>query len=218
MRAVLSAAPLLLLATVVIGYWLQAAGVETPRFAQRVGLGSLLWPIAIPAFGAMIAALIAIKNRNPIGKCWRSESVSKADMRAALGILFGPLLALLLQSYVGLEHFGLATKERMLTGFAIGDFLFFAAIGNYAATLPHRAPGGFRTPWTMRDPKIWARIHRYVGRGLILISLSALASLFLLEPKIAIFAHVGAIIVFKAVLFAYSYVLWRSGERVRQTG
>jgi uncharacterized membrane protein len=131
-------------------------------------------------------------------------------MRSALAILFGPLLAVLLQSYVGFEHFELTTKARMMTGLAVLDFLFFFVMGNYASTLRFGSPGGFRTPWTLKDKHVWKKTHRYLGRGLFAISALAMLLLLFVPPKTAIFAHLGVLIAFKMTAFAYSYSLWRS--------
>lgn len=209
MRLIVYAAALILIATAAFGFWLQSLGVDGARFAQKFGLAPQLWPLAFPSFGAVIAGLIAYKNRAPIKRCWRSQEVRKPDVRAALAILFGPLLALLLQSYAGLAHFELTDKDRMMTGLAIADFVFFAAMGNYASTLRAGAPGGLRTPWTLKSERVWVKTHRYLGRGLLAISAAALFSLTVLQPYAAIMTHLGVLIAFKLTAVAFSYTLWR---------
>lgn len=218
MRLIVYAAALILIATAAFGFWLQSLGVDGAGFTKKLGVTSQLWPLAFPAFGAVIAGLIAYKNRAPIKRYWRAQEVSKPDMRAALAILFGPLLALLLQSYVGLEHFELTTKTRMLTGLAVLDFLFFFAMGNYASTIRFDAPGGLRTPWTLKDERVWKKTHRYLGRGLFAISALAMFSLLFVPAKTAIFAHLGVLVAFKLTAIVYSHSLWRSLQQRHSMG
>lgn len=89
------------------------------------------------------------------------------------------LQALLLVALVaaGLwAHGAMAESGRMFLPLAGGVFL---VAGWIAGSLRWPGPLGVRTPWTLADPYVWERTHRFAGRllaggGLLLLVAAAL--------------------------------------------
>ena len=197
-----------LAATALLGFWLQSIGAAGGGVAAAFGFPSMLWPLAAPAFGGAVFLGLALVNRTVIQNNWRADFIEKPYIRPVLALLLGPALALLIQAFVGLDHFGLTTKTRMLGTLAFLQMMFFLAIGNYATTLKTGAPGGFRTPWTLKSGRVWAKTHRLIGRGLVGASLLGAAALFFIAPRLVIMGHMAAIISIKAAALAYSFFIW----------
>lgn len=166
------------------------------------------WPVIIPAFGMIMTIPIIIIRRATIRQNLTSPVIAKSEIRLAVALLLGPFLALLLQIYIGLDHFGLSTKERMLKGLAVLDFSYFLVMGNYMSTLPVNSKGGFRTPWTMRSQSVWIKTHRFLGRSLTAISAAALLILFIGPAFIIMSVHIAALIILKIITVVLSAYLW----------
>ena len=199
-----------LAATTVLGLWLQAIGVDGgDNSVGEFGIPAALWPFTFPMVGGLISLAIGVLNNKLIARHWRSTKIDKSEMRPALALLFGPTLALLMQTYTGLDHFGLTTKTNLLTTLALLQLLFFFTMGNYSATLAAGSPGGFRTPWTVKSDLVWSKTHRFIGRGLFISSLAGIGALFFFAPRIVIIGHIASIIAVKAAAAVYSYLTWR---------
>jgi uncharacterized membrane protein len=57
--------------------------------------------------------------------------------------------------------------------------VFLAVVGNYLGKVRHNRVFGVRTPWTLKDPRVWDKTHRVAGRLMVLGGLGlALACLF----------------------------------------
>ncbi len=214
MRYILYAAVAMVAGAIAIGFWLQSIGV-TPSEKLMAGTSAplVLWPLVMPIFGALVAIAIAILNYKTIRQYWDADHIEKPDIRPAIAILFGPTLALLMQAYVGLDYFDLTTKTRMLTVVVILQLLFFIAMGNYAGALRPGSPGGFRTPWTVKSDKVWAKTHRFIGRGLFVASIAGFGALIFFAPKTVMYVHIGAIVSIKIAAFIFSYSFWREEKQ-----
>lgn len=86
--------------------------------------------------------------------------------------------------------------------------LFFLAVGSYLPTVPVNWLLGVRTPWTLRDERVWRETHRLAGwtfvlGGVILFGAAALPEIH--RPAAAL---VG-IVVAGGVPALYSYLVWR---------
>lgn len=86
--------------------------------------------------------------------------------------------------------------------------LFFLAVGSYLPTVPANWLLGVRTPWTLRDERVWRETHRLAGwtfvlGGLIFFGATALPELY--RPV----AAMAGIVVAAGVPALYSYLVWR---------
>ena len=66
---------------------------------------------------------------------------------------------------------------------------------------------GIRTPWTMSSEKVWDKTHARGGKLFKIAGFIALLGIIL--PEQAIFLFLGAVLVFVAYLFVYSYVEYK---------
>ncbi|MEM8770779.1 MAG: SdpI family protein [Pseudomonadota bacterium] len=207
------------MATVLLGFYLQTLGVSADRDGaglademRALGFAPILWPLLFPLGGLVLTGLNLMMKRCAVAKLWNSESVGKAGAFTAVSILVGPVMALMLQTFVGLKSYDLIDKTGMLTGVALFQAALFLFFGNYVATARRTIGGGFNTPWTKRDDLIWRKTQRFLGRGIIVVTLFALASLYFAPPKPLIFAHIVAIVTMKIIAAGYSYALWRQSN------
>jgi uncharacterized membrane protein len=92
----------------------------------------------------------------------------------------------------------------------IGVGVLFLVIGNYLPKVRPNYLVGIRTPWTLASDLSWVRTHRVGGRlfvaeGFVLIGLGLLGA----RPEMLAVAIVGAIVIELAVVFVYSYQVWK---------
>lgn len=66
------------------------------------------------------------------------------------------------------------------------------ALGNLLGKARHNAAFGVRTPWTLADPRVWDKTHRFVGRGWVLSGLALIALAFTLKGEAALGLSIGA--------------------------
>ena len=204
----------LVVITFILGIWLQSVGVGLDgkgpvNLAAKLNLPNSSWPLIFPVFGAAMLGMNLILKRPAIRKLWYEKSVGKAGVITAFGIVFGPLLALLMQSFIGLKFFDLIDARGAMLGLAILQMSFFLVFGNYVAAARHDIGGGFKTRWTAQSDIVWKKTQRFVGHGVTLVSVLAVSSLFFASPKAAIFAHIASVMIVKLMATVYSYTLWR---------
>ncbi|WP_048825585.1 SdpI family protein [Hymenobacter sp. DG25B] len=94
-------------------------------------------------------------------------------------------------------------------GMAILMGLFFMLIGNYLTTVPPNYFMGFKTPWALEFPLIWARVHR-VGGWLFFATglLSALLAVVWSAP-LATGVLIAGVLATVVVVYGYSYYLYQ---------
>lgn len=215
MKRYVFASILILLVTTGLGFWMQSVGIVDPNvgpasLAVSMNLTSSLWPVVYPLGGLVILTLNLVFKWSAIVSLWGEKSIGKAGVITAFGLMFGPLLALLMQSFVGLHSLNLIGPQGMMLGIAILQTVFFLTFGNYVAAARHDVGGGFKTRWTKQSDIVWKKTQRFLGHGVTLASVMALLSLFFAQPKAVIYAHVVAILSMKVIATIYSYVIWRN--------
>jgi uncharacterized membrane protein len=57
-------------------------------------------------------------------------------------------------------------------------------LGNVMGKARHNAVFGLRTPWTLADPRVWDKAHRFVGRAWVLSGLLLIAAAFALSKEV----------------------------------
>ena len=87
--------------------------------------------------------------------------------------------------------------------------LFFALLGNYLTTVQPNYFVGFRSPWALESPQVWARTHRVGGFAFCVAGLLA-AVLALALPLAWVTPALLVLVLGAAVLtYAYSYTIFR---------
>jgi uncharacterized membrane protein len=161
-----------------------------------------LW--LLPAIGAAAWGLVRFAGSfwpRPIGVGAARALPTAAALTAAL------LAAVHVAVVVGNVVPGFEAARAVLV--AVG--LFLMLFGLLAPRLPQNPFVGFRTPWTLGSPEIWARTHRLGGATLSMGGCVALVASLVSGAAGPI--ALGAILVGALVPAAYSAVL---GARLRE--
>lgn len=90
--------------------------------------------------------------------------------------------------------------------------LILIVVGNVVPRIKPNVALGIRTPWTLRDDRIWARTHRAAGYLLVACGLAVLVAAAALPAWLPRTLEAGAGIAIVG-LVAFSYVLWRAKKR-----
>lgn len=95
----------------------------------------------------------------------------------------------------------------------------FVALGNYMPRIRHNYTFGVKTPWALHDEDNWRLTHRvaggvFVASGVLTIASVPLRGLWGPLPTVTL---LGTLLVGSVLLFAYSYLVFRNGNRPLRT-
>ncbi len=208
----------ILVVTVLLGLWMQMAGasidtVPAKKMAGKLGLPQIFWPFALPGFGAIVMLASGLSKYETILQKLNSNDLGKSDFIIGLSLLFGPVLAFIMQGGMALYVFGLVDKGDLMKASVGLGLIFFLAMGNYIGTTQRGSPAGLRTPWSAHNDRIWFKTQRFLGRGLVLLSLSGITMLFFDDPMGVMWKFFAALVSLKVLAVSYSYFLWRNEKR-----
>ena len=211
MRSILTGNAIIIFVTAVLGFWVQSMdGLAGANIAEKIGVSRVFWPLVMPAFGALIMMLIYVTRKEDIEENFAEGRIQKFNIRLAVALMFGPILALFVQCSFAMIHFDMVNKRSALTGLTLISLSYFAVMGNYASALRPGSKGGLRTPWTLQCEKVWHKTHRLLGRGLLLASIAGFAILFVMPSAPVLYMHIATIIAVKISAILYSFACWRS--------
>jgi uncharacterized membrane protein len=150
--------------TIAINYGLDGR----PHSFLPVAGGVAIMP-AVAALVTLVLAALPGVARNPKGL---------AASAPAYGLLMTSLPALFLVAQAGL------IAQAMDPGFDVLRWVFLAAavllmlVGNVLGKVRHNDVFGVRTRWTLADPRVWDKTHRFTGRLMVLgaLALAAVAA------------------------------------------
>jgi uncharacterized membrane protein len=91
----------------------------------------------------------------------------------------------------------------------IGVGLLFMLLGNEMGRLKPNWFAGIRTPWTLSDPEIWRRTHRFGGRVFFAAGLLIAVANLLLPAATSGFVILTGALGAAILSVGYSYLLWR---------
>lgn len=140
----------------------------------------------------------------------RRLDADSANYQKLLLALVGLTSALSLFSLYAALHPG----EQSGRGLALIVGGFFALLGNYLTTVQPNYFVGFKTPWALEFPLIWARVHRLGGRLFFATGLlcAAVGLLWSAEAGMGVllFGLLGSVV----VIYSYSYWLYKQQTRL----
>lgn len=87
--------------------------------------------------------------------------------------------------------------------------LFFALVGNYLTTVQPNYFVGFKTPWALEFPRIWARVHRLGGRLFFASGLLSAVLALVFPVQVATVVLLVGVFASVAVVYWYSYWLYK---------
>ncbi|GAB3229578.1 SdpI family protein [Hymenobacter seoulensis] len=99
-------------------------------------------------------------------------------------------------------------------GLAVIMGVFFALMGNYLTTVQPNYFVGFKTPWALEFPLIWARTHRLGGR--LFFATGGLSALLGLVGSAEIAMAVLLVGVLGTVVAVYAYSYWLYQQEMKQ--
>lgn len=104
----------------------------------------------------------------------------------------------------------------------IGQFVLvsvgvlIAITGNYMNSIKPNYFIGIRTPWTLEDPDVWKKTHRFASKLWIIGGALLTASAFIPLLKGSIFMIVCSILILAIVPFIYSYQIFNKLKNSNQ--
>lgn len=208
----------ILAATLLLGLFVQMNGVyldaaSPQRLAEKIGLPSFAWPFIFPGFGAVITLATGLSKYNILVQKLRSDErgkeSEKSDFILGMSLLFGPVLAFIMQGGISLYALGVFGKNDLMQALIALVLIFFLAMGNYIGTTKRGSPAGLRTPWSMHSDRTWFKTQRFLGRGLVVLSIAGMIMLFFYKPMNVFWVLLPFLIALKATAAGYSYFLWR---------
>jgi uncharacterized membrane protein len=168
-------------------------------YADKV-VGLWLLPVVTAAVAVVLALVPRIEpRRSNLERSGKPYAATWIGVVLLLGLVHLLAVAVALGATLDLTRIVLAAAG-----------VLFVVIGNY---LPKVRPNfllGIRTPWTLTSDLAWARTHRLGGRLMLLLGV-ALAAVAILGIDLALTSSVliAGIAGLVAVLFVYSYLVWR---------
>ncbi|MDB5263029.1 MAG: hypothetical protein JWQ14_2310 [Adhaeribacter sp.] len=165
------------------------------------GYGSKLAFAGLAALNLLLLGLFALlPHLDPKGKSNVRLQPNWHIIQVIIHLFFTYLFFI-----VGLTALGYALSVALTLKYGlIGLFLI---LGNYLATLRPNNFIGIKTPWTLRNDKVWNKTHRFAATVWVLSSLVMLIYDFW-EKKHpwAFFVYLGVLVVAPVV---YSYITYR---------
>lgn len=111
-----------------------------------------------------------------------------------------------------LNALGYAVNIGLIVPVMVG--ILFLIIGNYMGKIRSNFMFGIRTPWTLSSELSWNKTHRLGGRLFMVIGLLMIATGLLPMTELWVYILLGAIFLMVAVLFVYSYLIYRTDPQV----
>ncbi len=132
--------------------------------------------------------------------------------RRAYGVMQVGILGFLfaVNAIVLLTALGWAVPVNRVVPVGLGMLLI--VIGNLMGKVTTNFFVGIRTPWTLADPEVWLRTHRFGGKVFVIAGLASAAAGLVGADLRWLAAGVLAAAIAPAV---YSYLIWRRLERQR---
>lgn len=171
-------------------------------------LAAFLLPLAAAAVNAILGRLLAADPH--VSAHASSRATCELSIDAGLVMLLGTHATLVTTLLVGPRPW-LAVVLPLLVGSVA------LVVGNALPRLRPNDAFGIRTPWTVRDGRIWAAAHRAGGYIMVLYGLAVLVATFAARARVGrvVGPGAGALVL---LLVAVSYVAWRAEPGRGPTG
>ncbi|WP_293906193.1 SdpI family protein [Phenylobacterium sp.] len=173
----------LVAATILVGLWgwvtlPEGAGVPLHHLGfdgQMHGEPSraVIWAIPFAAF--VVLATMRLVARRGVGE---AVEAYEATIIGVAGVLLVAEAVLVARA----QNPGFDVMRPVAV--AVGVLLL--ALGNVLGKARHNAVFGVRTPWTLADPRVWDKTHRFAGRGLVLGGVALIAIALVLKQEAAL--------------------------------
>ncbi|MEP1151673.1 MAG: SdpI family protein [Balneola sp.] len=95
----------------------------------------------------------------------------------------------------------------------VGVGLLIVVVGNYMNSIKPNYFIGLRTPWTLENPEVWKRTHRFSSKLWIIGGSFMIISTFIPSLRGSLYVIVGLVAILAIVPFAYSYVIFNKLQK-----
>jgi uncharacterized membrane protein len=174
-------AAVLIAAAAAVGVWAYAtlpAGATIPVHFNAHGDPDGFMPKApglalMPAIGAAVILALAFAPRLAPDRAGLAESA------AAYGVVLIGVAAMFLVAEATIAMRAMDPDFDVIRWLFLAIGILFVVTGNLLGKIRHNALFGIRTPWTLRDKRVWDKTHRFTGRLMVLggVALAAVAFL-----------------------------------------
>ena len=174
-------AAVLIAAAAAVGVWAYAtlpAGATIPVHFNAHGDPDGFMPkasglVLMPAIGACVILALAFAPRLVPDRAGLAESA------AAYGVGLIGVAAIFLVAEAAIAMRAMDPDFDVIHWLFLAIGILFVVIGNLLGKIRHNTLFGIRTPWTLRDKRVWDKTHRFTGRLMLLggVALAAVAFL-----------------------------------------
>ena len=158
----------------------------------------LTTPFTIVGMGTGFTLLVMLMKRGALKASGKSRSI------VVMSVLFMPILTLFMQVMMPLAIYDVVGSGGPEIAFVFVVASFFLIMGNYVVTAPYQSRMGLRNKWTLADPTVWARTHRFFGRSLVAGVLLALPLCLMVLGEFATYGLIGVVLLLKSVAWLYA--------------
>ncbi|HEY1751477.1 MAG TPA: SdpI family protein [Caulobacteraceae bacterium] len=160
----------LILAAAIVGAWafrLLPAGAVIPVHFNIHGDADGFLPkgpglAVLPVVGVLVLLLMAFLPR------LAPRARGFADAAGPYGVVLIGVAAMFLVAEAAVAMRGLDPAFDVLRWLFLALGVLFAVIGNLLGKVRQNSVLGIRTPWTLRDKRVWDKTHRFTGRLMVL--------------------------------------------------
>ena len=168
--------------------------------------GLLMMPLVIAGLSVLLAAVPYIDpNRVNIAQSAKAYKVTWGGLLIVMVIIHAVAVA---------NALGYAVNVSFYVPLIIGGL--FVVMGNYMGKIRRNYMFGIRTPWTLASELSWNKTHRLGGKLFMALGLGMMATLA--WPTLTFYLLIGGIFIMLAVLFGYSYWVWKNDPQMQVSG
>lgn len=114
---------------------------------------------------------------------------------------------LLLQLVILGTALGIPVEVNRVMGVGVG--LLTMGLGNVLGQVRQTWFVGIRTPWTLSDPEVWRRTHRWSARVWVGAGLIGTVASLVVPVQLVIWFAIGPLLLAAVASVVYSWVAWR---------
>jgi uncharacterized membrane protein len=140
------------------------------------------WALAlVPSIAAMVTAIMAFSPRMLRNR----EALKRSALPYEMTIISLTAVFLVTEAAIAERMMNPAYDVVRIVFLAVAALLL--VVGNYLGKLRHNGVFGLRTPWTLKDPRVWDKTHRLAGRLMVLGGIGLmLACLFIPDNRVLV--------------------------------
>jgi uncharacterized membrane protein len=174
-------AAVLIAASAAVGVWAYLtlpAGATIPVHFNAHGDPDGFMPkapglVLMPLIGAAVILTLAFAPR------FAPDRAGLAESAAAYGVALIGVAAMFLVAEAAIAMRAMDPDFDVIRWLFLAIGILFVVTGNLLGKIRHNALFGIRTPWTLKDKRVWDKTHRFTGRLMVLggVALAAVAFL-----------------------------------------